>query len=91
VTVLGEAAASVGSAGQRAALYHLLAPYADRCVPASLAACWGAVARVLGRLAVALDRRDEGLRHLEDAVRISDGLGAPSAVQRARRDLEAAA
>ncbi|HWT92589.1 MAG TPA: AAA family ATPase, partial [Solirubrobacteraceae bacterium] len=47
VLVLGEAAASVGSASQQQALYGLLAPYAHRCVPASLAACWGAADRVV--------------------------------------------
>jgi DNA-binding SARP family transcriptional activator/tetratricopeptide (TPR) repeat protein len=86
VLVLGEAAASIGSDAQREALHDLLAPYAHRCVPASLAASWGSAARVVGRLASALGRHDEAEERFGQALRANEELGAVAAVVRTRID-----
>jgi DNA-binding SARP family transcriptional activator len=86
VLVLGEAAASLGSDAQRTALHGLLAPYAHRCVPASLAASWGSAARVVGRLASALGHHDEAEERFAQALRANEALGAVAAVVRTRVD-----
>lgn len=87
MTVLAEAVARVGSVDQRARVYALLEPHRDRCVPASLAACWGSVAAVLGRLALALDRPADAVEHFERAAAAEERLGAPGALARTQRDL----
>jgi hypothetical protein len=89
VTVLGEAAAEVGSDEQRAELHALLEPYAARCVPASLAACWGSVARVLAKLAASLGRDDEAEELFAAALMREEGLDAPVLQARTDRDREA--
>jgi hypothetical protein len=59
-----------------ATLYDRLAPYAGRPVTAGRAATsFGAVDRVLGRLAAVLGRHQAAARHLEDAVRLDAARG----------------
>lgn len=76
IGVLGEAAAVVGTDAQREELHALLAPYADRCIIASLAACWGPAAGVLGRLAAALGRPEEAAAHRAAAAALEQRLRA---------------
>ena len=87
VSVLAEATALVGSDDQRERVFALLEPHRDRCIPASLAACWGSVSAVLGRLAIALRRPEEAVGHFEHAAEAEERLGAPAALERTRRDL----
>ena len=89
VSVLGEAIATVGTPEQQKAIHALLAPHRERCIPASLAACWGAVARVLGRLEAALGRTDEAIASFERALELEAALDAPALLERTRRDLAA--
>ena len=85
---LAEASVLIGEATFAAILYDRLAPYAGRPVTAGRAVCsYGAVDRSLGGLAALLGRRDDAVRHLEDAVRINDALGCVVWRARAERDL----
>jgi tetratricopeptide (TPR) repeat protein len=83
-----EASILLGEATHAATLYERLAPYAGRPVTAGRAA-WsnGAADRVLGGLAALLGREDDAIRHLKDAVRLNDTLGAPVWRARAERQL----
>ena len=72
---LAETSVLIGDATFAATLYDRLAPYAGRPVTAGRAVCnYGAVDRSLGGLAALLGRRDDAVRHLEDAIRINDAL-----------------
>jgi DNA-binding SARP family transcriptional activator len=85
---LAEASVLIGEATFAATLYDRLAPYAGRPVTAGRAVCnYGAVDRSLGGLAALLGRRDDAVRHLENAVRINDALGCVVWRARAERDL----
>jgi tetratricopeptide (TPR) repeat protein len=89
---LGRAAAVVGDRARAAAIYDLLAPYADRTVmigPSFF--CQGSVARGLGVLAGALERWDEAMAHFETALAVDRGMGAAPYVAFTERDREAVA
>jgi hypothetical protein len=74
---LGEAAANLGENEAVEAIYDALVPYAHLWVVDGVgAACYGAVSHQLGRLSVALDRRDEARQWLEAASRAHDSVGA---------------
>jgi hypothetical protein len=69
-------------------LYDTLLPYADLVVVSGVAvAMRGAVAHLLGRLAVVLDRPDQARAHHEAALRIHDDLGAVAWSLRSRFEL----
>jgi tetratricopeptide (TPR) repeat protein len=57
-------------------LYDRLIPYADRTATFGSGGFFGAVARYIGKLAAAASRFDEGIRHLEDAIRLNDRSAA---------------
>ena len=85
---VAEASVLIGEATFAATLDDRLAPYAGRPVTAGRAVCsYGAVDRTLGGLAALLGRRDDAVRHLEDAVRINDAIGCVVWRARAERDL----
>jgi hypothetical protein len=57
-------------------LYERLLPYAGRPVTAARGVCsYGATDRLLGGLAELLGRHDDGVRHLQDAIRVNTALG----------------
>jgi hypothetical protein len=71
-----EASILLRDATHAATLYERLLPYAGRPVTAGRCVCsYGAADRVLGGLAHLLDRHDDAVRHLQDAVRINTALG----------------
>lgn len=71
-----EASILVKEAVHAATLYERLVPYAGRPVTAGRSvSSYGAVDRLLGGLAELLGRRDDAVRHLEDAIRLNDALG----------------
>ena len=75
-TECAEAAVLVDDAACAATLYERLAPYAGRPATAGRAVVsYGAIDRQLGALAALLGRKDEAIRHLEDAIRLNDALG----------------
>ena len=83
-----EASVLLDEPAHAAVLYERLVPYAGR--PATAGRCvWssGAIDRQLGGLAALLGRRSDGVRHLEDAIRINDSLGCTVWREHAERQL----
>jgi hypothetical protein len=73
---LADAIVTVADAESAAALYPLLAPYADRHLIAAGAISFGAASRFLGMLATLLERWDEARAQLEHALASNRGLRA---------------
>ncbi len=68
----------IQDATHAATLYEQLAPYAGRPATAGRGiSSYGAIDRLLGGLAALLDRKDDALHHLEDAIRVNEALGCP--------------
>jgi tetratricopeptide (TPR) repeat protein len=87
-TECAEAAILLEDATYAATLYELLTPFAGRPVTAGRAVCsYGAIDRSLGGLAELLGRRDDAVRHLEDAIRLNDALGCEVWRRRTERQL----
>jgi DNA-binding SARP family transcriptional activator/tetratricopeptide (TPR) repeat protein len=85
---LADASVLIGDATFAQPLYDRLAPYAGRPVTAGRATCsYGAADRSLGGLAALLGRREDAVRHLEDAIRLNEAFGASVWRMRAERDL----
>jgi DNA-binding SARP family transcriptional activator/tetratricopeptide (TPR) repeat protein len=71
-----ETALLVGDRTHAATLYDRLAPYAGRPATAGRAVTnYGAIDRHLGGLAVVLGRKEDAIRHLENAIRVNEALG----------------
>jgi DNA-binding CsgD family transcriptional regulator len=75
VTATGQLAAAFGDREPAARCYDLLRPYAEYYLY-SASGTYGAMSRILGELAVTLDRSDDADRHLADAVRMETRIGA---------------
>jgi tetratricopeptide (TPR) repeat protein len=85
-----DAAARIGARSACETLYGQLLPFAGRHAIGHTEGSLGAVDRYLGLLAAALDRHDEAIRHLEDAVHINERMGARPWTAHSRADLAAA-
>src|SRR5262249_36005528 len=86
----GRAAAVVGDRERTAEIYGLLSPYADRTIQIGPSFfCQGSVARGLGVLAGALERRDEAAAHFETALSVHRAMGATPYVAFTERDRDA--
>ena len=71
-----EASVLIDDPTHAATLYERLEPYAGRPATAGRGvSSYGAVDRHLGGLAELLDRQDNAVRHLEDAIRLNAALG----------------
>ena len=71
-----ETAVLVGDPTHAATLYERLAPYAGRPATAGRAVTnYGAIDRHLGILAAVLGRKQDAIRHLENAIRLNEALG----------------
>jgi DNA-binding SARP family transcriptional activator/tetratricopeptide (TPR) repeat protein len=71
-----EASILVEETTHAATLYERLLPYVGRPVTAGRSvSSYGAVDRLLGGLAELLERRDDAVRHLKDAVRLNAAFG----------------
>jgi DNA-binding SARP family transcriptional activator/tetratricopeptide (TPR) repeat protein len=78
----------LGEATHAATLYERLTPYAGRPATAGRAVTnYGAIDRHLGSLAALLGRREDAIRHLENAIRVNDALGCAVWRAQAQRDL----
>jgi DNA-binding CsgD family transcriptional regulator len=75
VTATGQLAVAFGDREPAARCYDLLTPYAGYFLY-SASGTYGAMDRILGELAGALDRLDDADRHLGDAVRMEGRIGA---------------
>ena len=75
--LLAEAASGLGDRMRAELLYERLRPYADTVLVFGVGVvCWGSVSLSLGRLALTCGRREEGLAHLERALKANTALGA---------------
>ncbi|MFZ6005246.1 MAG: ATP-binding protein [Actinomycetota bacterium] len=74
---LGEVAAAVAELDAVEAIYDALVPHADLwAVDGVGAACYGAISHQLGRLSIALDRRQQAQEWLDAAARAHESAGA---------------
>ena len=89
LAALAEVCAQLGDAKAVDGLFNRLHPYADRIVTFASCGFFGAVSRYLGKLAARAQRYDEGLRHLEDAIRLNDQSAARLWSAYSRYDLAA--
>jgi DNA-binding SARP family transcriptional activator/tetratricopeptide (TPR) repeat protein len=87
MSFLAEAAAILEHEAGAAVLYELLLPYADHVAISYPEISTGAVARYLGLLASTTSRWDDAIRHLEDAVRLNERIGARSWLAHTRHEL----
>ncbi len=76
VCFLAETAARLGDRDHAATLYELLLPYADRVAISFPEISLGPVSRFLGILASTTGRYDEASRHFEDALAMTERIGA---------------
>lgn len=89
VSLAAEAAAGLEDRAAATTLYAQLRPFAGRHAIGVPEGSIGAVDRYLGLLARTLDRLDDAIRHLEDAVHINERMGARPWTAHARADLAA--
>jgi predicted ATPase/class 3 adenylate cyclase len=76
LSLAAEACANLGDARHAPALYEMLAPYDGLTVVAGrAAACYGPVARYLGRLAATMGRTEDAARHLDGALELATRMG----------------
>ncbi len=88
VTVLTEVAIHLGTREFAEELRALLLPFASRLVPVGVGvAFWGTAARTLGLLEERLGLLDDARSHLEEAVAITDRIGAQAWLAEAQIEL----
>jgi hypothetical protein len=87
MALAAEAAARLANRDAAAVLYRQLAPLAGRHAIGHAEGSIGAVDRYLGLLAGVLDRPNDEIRHLEDAVHINERMGARPWTAHSRHDL----
>jgi hypothetical protein len=89
---VAEVCVALGDQPRAQGLYRGLLPLTGRlrCVGLSAPFCDGAYDAVLGRLAIAIGRLDEGIEHLEAAAADLERLGGRPALVRAQVDLASA-
>ncbi len=76
IGLASEAASRLGDTAAAERLYAQLAPFTGRHAIGHGAGSVGAVDRYLGMLATTLRRLDDAERHFEDAIRLSERMGA---------------
>jgi len=77
LTMLTQAASSLGDGARAKLLYDLFAPYNSRTIVAGPAiVCHGSAARYLGILAATIGRREDASRHFADAIEMNERMGA---------------
>jgi class 3 adenylate cyclase/tetratricopeptide (TPR) repeat protein len=81
-----EVCAELGDVPSAAVLSRLLAPYANQLVTTGPVACFGSVARYLGRLAATVGSLDEADTHFAAAAATHARIGAPAWLARTRLD-----
>jgi tetratricopeptide (TPR) repeat protein len=83
---LAETAARLGERDHAATLYALLLPYVDRVAISYPEISLGPVSRFLGLLAAATARWNDAERHFEDALQLSERIGARTSLAHAQDD-----
>jgi tetratricopeptide (TPR) repeat protein len=86
--LLAELACELGDVERAQILFDRLASYVQTVVVFGMGAvCWGALARHLGRLALLIGRREQGLALLEQAIVVNRSLRARVLLAHAELDL----
>ncbi len=86
MTLLAEAAATIGDAETGALLYDRLLPWADRVAISYPEISTGSVSRSLGLLAAMMERWEDAAHHFETALGMNERIGARPWVARTRGD-----
>jgi hypothetical protein len=89
MSLLAEAAVALGDADSASVLYRLLAPWAALGVVDQGEGVRGSAARYLGLLATTTGRRDDAVRHFEDALAMNVRMGLRPWVARTQDDFAA--
>jgi len=84
--LLSETAARLGDGDHAATLYELLLPYSDRVALSYPEISLGPVSRFLGILASTTARWSDAERHFEDALALSERIGARPWLARTQED-----
>jgi tetratricopeptide (TPR) repeat protein len=89
ISCLAAVCHSVGSRSHAAVLYDLLLPHAPYLVRPNQVGigCGGPVSYFLGLLAMTLDQPSDAVRHLDEAIAMSERIGAPLFAAQARAKL----
>jgi eukaryotic-like serine/threonine-protein kinase len=87
--MLAETARALGHTQGASVLYERLLPYGDRVAICYPDVSIGAVSLYLGMLAETISRRDDAIRHFEEAIAMNGRIGARPWLAHARRDLGA--
>jgi DNA-binding CsgD family transcriptional regulator len=91
LALLRELAHGFGRRDAAAAFYQQLAPYAGHVITTGMAwVCAGSASHYLGLLAMTLERWDDSIRHLEDALAVHAQLSARPLLAHTHRQLERA-
>jgi tetratricopeptide (TPR) repeat protein len=86
MTALVDACTFLGDGRRAATLYQLLLPHAGRNITiANATLCFGPVSYYLGRLAATMGRHAEAAAHFEQALAMSEAMGARPLVAQAKR------
>jgi tetratricopeptide (TPR) repeat protein len=87
MTLLGDVCCALEDADTAEVVYARLLPYArfNAVLPPEL--CFGSVSRALGNLAATADRRDDAVRHLEDALAMNAAGGSGTWLAHTQHDL----
>jgi DNA-binding SARP family transcriptional activator/tetratricopeptide (TPR) repeat protein len=89
MALLAETARALGDAVRAAVLYERLLPYGDRVAVSYPEIGTGVVPRYLGILAATMRRLEDAAGHFDDAIAMSERIGARSWLAHARHDLAA--
>ncbi|HEY5624903.1 MAG TPA: adenylate/guanylate cyclase domain-containing protein, partial [Dehalococcoidia bacterium] len=77
MALLAETAAVIGDKERAEYLYEQMLPVGNRCIVVGAAVdCYGATHRLLGRLAMAMERWEDAERHFEDAIEMNVRMGS---------------
>jgi hypothetical protein len=77
----------LGDQPRAATLYDLLTPYSERICTLGQAALYGATAYFLGLLAITLERWDEAVTHLGEAIARHEAVRSPPLIALAQSAL----
>ncbi|MGH2801008.1 MAG: hypothetical protein ACRDM0_25715, partial [Thermoleophilaceae bacterium] len=87
ISLAADACAALGERSAAATLYEQMGPFAGRHAIGHAEGSVGAVDRYLGLLAATVDRVDDAVRHLEDAIQINERMGTRPWTAHCQHDL----
>ena len=87
MSLVSEVAHVLGDGRRAETLYRQLLPYAKRNAFGAFEGCVGSVSRYLGRLAAAMSRGDDAVRHFQESLERNTQMGARPWVAHTQHDL----